>query len=98
MIGGRSGRRHVATRRDRVSLRPDGFARSHRDSGEFAVLTSKLASVAGFIGAAPPAADFLSGPRLVQTWRRDEQGRLRGEWRLVAEELEAQSLAARLVD
>ena len=62
------------------------------------MLTSKLASVARFVGAAPPAADSVSGVRLVQTWRQDEQGRMRAEWRLIAEELEERSLAARLVD
>jgi hypothetical protein len=58
------------------------------------MLTSKLASVAGFqptpgptetVGGTIATADATdrSGSRLVQTWRRDEQGRLRGEWLLI---------------
>jgi hypothetical protein len=38
------------------------------------------------------AQDTLSGSRLVQTWQRDKQGRLRGEWRLIAEDVEPAGL------
>ena len=42
--------------------------------------TPGLTETAGAIAATADAADSLSGALLVQTWRRDEQGRLRAEW------------------